>query len=148
MKNVSKTLFSTSEEEKLDRIIEKSKRIILKISTVFPFDFFPNDIIVSENQIDVVIREFFFSEHIETVLLSQIEQVSVETSLLFGSLTISILKPQSVSIVIPYFWRADAILARRIVYGLMAAAKEKIDISELDTTTLVKKLEKIGMAYQ
>src|SRR5688572_31543212 len=95
MKKVQKTIFINQEAEKLEQLVEKSSRIIFKFSTIFPFDFFPDDLIISENQLDLVIRDFFFSEHVETVWVKDIQQISVETSILFATLTISLLKPES-----------------------------------------------------
>jgi hypothetical protein len=138
----------TEEEKKLDNLVEKSNRVIFHTTTVWPFDFFPNDLTITENQVDISIKEFFFSGHIESVRVIDIAQVSVETSFLFATLKIEIVKPQSDPMVIPYLTRADAIFARRLIYGLLSVAKEKIDTTSMDMPTLVAKLEQIGSDYE
>lgn len=144
----SRKTLVTEEERKLDKLVEKSNRVIFHTTTVWPFDFFPNDLTITESQVDMSIKEFFFSSHIESVRVVDIAQVAVETSLLFATLKIDILKPQSEPMVIAYLTRADAIFARRIIYGLLSVAKEKIDIAHMDMPTLVAKLEQIGSDYE
>jgi hypothetical protein len=148
VRRFSNQIVKTEEEQKLDELVEKSNRVIFHTTTVWPFDFFPNDLTISENQVDISIKEFFFSGHIESVRVIDIAQVSVETSFLFATLTIEILKPQSNPMIIPYLTRADAIFARRIIYGLLSVAKEKIDTSSMDMPTLVAKLEQIGSDFE
>jgi hypothetical protein len=144
----NRKIIVTEDEKKLDHLVEKSNRVIFHTRTVWPFDFFPNDLTITENQVDMSIQEFFFSGHIESVRVVDIAQVSVETSFLFATLRIEILKPQTDPMVIPYLTRSDAIFARRLIYGLVSVAKEKIDIAKMDMPTLINKLEQIGSDYE
>ncbi len=147
MKKIGTAIFTDRDEQKLAQLVKRSSRVILRVSSIFPFDFFPDDLIISENQVDIVMREFFFAEHIETVRIRDIQQVTVETSVLFAQLRISMLKPESTPIAISYLIRSEALLARRIIYGLIAVAKEGIDVAGLPMAELVPKLEVIGKSY-
>ena len=132
------------EGEKIDNLLKKPRRVLYKISSVFPFDLFPNELVINENQVNVIKRRFFLSEDIETVLIKDIQLVVVETAPFFASLDIEILKPLSKSIVIDYLWVDEALKARRIIQGLRAVEKEGIDIANQPVNELLKKLEIIG----
>ncbi|MBI4226375.1 hypothetical protein HY612_04645 [Candidatus Roizmanbacteria bacterium] len=132
------------ERKKIDKLLKKTQRVLYKISSVFPFDLFPNELVINENQVNVLKRRFFLSEDIETVLIKDIQLVIVETSPLFASLDIEILKPLSKSIVIDYLWVNEALKARRIIQGLRSIEKEGIDIANQPVDELLKKLEIIG----
>ncbi len=90
----------SSNDQKMNVLTKKSEKILFKSSAVFPFDFFPDEILIDENQVRIVIRRFFLAEQIETILIKDIQWVMVETAPLFGTLTICTFKFGSAPIVI------------------------------------------------
>lgn len=49
---------------------------------------------------------------------------------------------------IGYLWKKDAIRARRIILGLVAAKKEGIDIAQIETNSLLSEVEQIGRSRE
>ncbi len=144
----------TDEKTKLDLLVTKSHRRLIEVSTVFPFDFFPDTIRIDENKIDVIYRNFFSVKHIVPVLIGDIATVILSSGVVFASIHIQLNKPRPpemdpfLSEPINYFWKKDAIKARRIILGLVVAKKEKVDISKISLSELIPKIEEIGKAKE
>ena len=54
--------------------------ILLRLKSVFPFDFFPNEIIIHRSKIDIVYRQFFWDEQVVSLPIDQVKGVSVRRS--------------------------------------------------------------------
>src|SRR3989344_8695793 len=121
------TTAQVSNNDKLNGLITRAHRILIKVNTVFPFDFFPDTIIVDANKIDVIRRPFFFTEEIYTLLIRNINYVSVYHSLFFATLSIEVNGFEQNPPNVNYLWKNDAVRIRNIVLGLLACAKENID---------------------
>lgn len=140
-------------KEKLEKLIGKTNPFLFKASTVFPFDFFPNDITIEQTKVNIVFREFFFSEDIHSVLIKTIKDVEVQTSLLFATLKIVLDIYPGKPIVIKYLKKSEALCARRIILGLMTiqedvnATKENIDLSQITQEGAKKRVEELGTAH-
>lgn len=117
--------------------------ILLRLKSVFPFDLFPNEIIIHRSKIDVVYRQFFWDEQVVSLPIDQIKGVSVRRSPIFGNLSIDLIGQ---SHQIRYLKVAEAYQARRIICGLIIFHQEKIDLSHLSIQQLINKLEEIGRA--
>lgn len=134
------------EEEKLDRLLQQSNRVLFKCSTVFPFDFFPDRIIVDETKVNVILKEFFATESVHGILIENIKDIQIQTSILFASLTIvpDIYFGAPVSIV--YLLKKDAYELRRLIQGIILCQREGIDLSKLDIGQIKDKVRKVGTA--
>ena len=53
---------------KLERLITKSQKTLLEVTTVFPFDFFPDRVRIDEIKVDII--SFEFSSHTTHILQS------------------------------------------------------------------------------
>lgn len=135
---------ATSELEQLNRLISRTQRVLLRANTFFPFDFFPDEIVIDENQVNIIRRRFIATKDIESILISEIKSVTVSTSLFFSSLTISRLKPNYEDINIDYLPNQAAKDARQIIQGLMVSEKAEVDIAKIETNLLSKKLKELG----
>lgn len=135
---------SLSEDERLDRLVEKSQKILLKITTVFPFTLFPDDVIIDPQKVNIIKREFFFSERIHSVFIRDISDVFIDTSIIFAGLRIIDRGFTENSIDINFLWRDEAIKARRIIQGLVVAHRQGIEMDKIETVNLIKKLEELG----
>ena len=131
-----------SESVKLEHLMGKSRTPLLQIETVFPFDFFPDTLIVDTTKVHIIIREFFASEEIHSIPIANIVDVYVETGPLFATLRIL---PQLVFehqvTEITKLWKTDAVKARDMIQGLIVAIKEDIDVSKLPEEEDVSKLQ-------
>jgi hypothetical protein len=139
--------------QKLDDLIQRSEKVLLKISTVFPFDLFPNDIIVDENKVNIIKREFFWSEQIHSIMIREINDVIVESNPFFATLIILDEGYREQEIRVNYLWKSEAMKARRIIQGLMVSLKGlsspmlgSIENNHLSNQELVEKLETLGKA--
>ncbi len=139
---------NTSDQEKLDILVSRTQRTLLKFHGVFPFDFFPDTIRIDENKVDITYRHFFFFKHMFPIFIKNINAARVNTGVFFASLAVEVtgfeINPKPVN----YLWKRDAIKARRIILGLVVAYKEGVDVSQIPTHELVEKVEEIGKAQE
>lgn len=134
--------------EKLQHTLVSAKRILLKIRAVFPFDFFPNEIIVDENKVDIVSRKFFFSKEVFSIPIMNINGVTSSSNLVFGEIRIEAWGIHRLPEPVRYLRKQDALKARRIIGGLIMANREKVDIANIPLLKARKVLEEIGRSQE
>lgn len=134
--------------EKLEGLVERSQDVLFKVKTVFPFDLFPDCLCIDENKVSIISKTFMGTEHVRSVLIGDITDVTVQTTPFLSTLEIidssNVRNP--IYIKVANLKTRDAVRARRIIQGLIAAKQSKVDISGLDHKELVSKLEKLGEA--
>ncbi len=134
-------------EQKLESLVKQApSSVLFKISTIFPFKFFPTTLIIRANKIDIINMLFFASETIHTTMIDDITDVTVETSLFFATMKITDKGYHDQLITIEYLDKSAAMKARRIIQGLIAAKAEKIDPTKIDPNKLVEQAELLGKA--
>lgn len=133
---------------KLKRLVKQSHRIIFRAKAVFPFDFFPSEIVIDENKVDILDHVFFYSSQRYTILIKNINSATVSSDLLFGNLIIEIENNNLNPPPLRFLKKADAIKARRIINGMIVCMKEKIDLSKFDIEVVKKKVEEIGQTHE
>jgi hypothetical protein len=131
-------------EEKLDQLLSQSTHVLYKLVTVFPFDFFTDEISIGPSQIDICIRTFFMTKQMHSIPIKNIADVFIHTSLFFASLKIIDSSFIENSVTISYLKKHEAIRARDIIQGLVIASKEGIDITKVPEDVLLEKIEIIG----
>src|SRR5476651_1266242 len=139
----------TEQTGKFEKLINKSGIILLRVKAVFPFEIFPDSLVIDESKVNIIHRIFFWTVEIQSIPISHIQDVEVDTSVLFATLKIlptgfSVVSMTENWVKINYLWRKDALKARRIIEGLLIASRENIDLTKVDTTNFVKKIEKLG----
>lgn len=145
---------SKQQVQKLDDLVSQSERILYTTSAVFPFDFFPNKLIVDELKINIVNWEFFWAEQVKSIMIKDIVTVTVETGPFFATLVLTDRTASTNSDTptntntIKYLWKHEAARARRIIQGLKISAEQKVNVTAMKTTELVAKLEEIGRARE
>ncbi len=135
-----------SDEEKIQKLLQKGQQTLLQIQTFFPFDLFPDTLIVDTNKVSLINSEFFYSVQVHSIAINDIGDVIVETSLLFAKLKIIDKSAKEESISMPYLKKGEALEARRIIEGLILANEQKIDLTKFSSQEITQKLEKIGKA--
>lgn len=136
----------TKNTNDLDLLVNSSQSPLLHTKSVFPFDFFPDQLSIEIAQINVVKKNFFFTHHIQSIPIKNVADVFLQTSLLFASLKIIDSSYIENSVKIEYLKKDDACRARRIIQGLVVANKEGIDLNGIPTSSLIQKLEQLGNA--
>jgi hypothetical protein len=130
---------------KFENIIEGSSRELYRTKAVFPFDLFPDEVIIDMNKVNIIKKIFFFTQRVHGVFIQDITDIFVSTAPFFATLEIIDSGFIENSIKIPFLKIDDALKARRIIQGLIVAKKQAIDLSGLkDDKDLTTKLEALG----
>lgn len=144
-------LLSTVSDEQnvrdLDTLVKESQRVLLRINAVFPFNFFPDEVIVDETKVSIIHKIFFYSNSIRSIAHEDIFNVIVEHSLFFATLEIVDRFFVEQPIIIRYLKKDDAILARRLIQGIIIAKKKGINLTELKKDELHRKIELLGEVH-
>lgn len=130
----------------LDSLAHGSARIILDIKAVFPFNFFPDEIIVDESKVSIHVNYFFYSKEVRSMEFKDIFNVIIQQGLFFARLEIVDRFFTVQPVIIPYLWKKDAVRARRIIQGMILSKKMNIDIHTIPIDELVRKLDRIGQS--
>lgn len=122
----------TRQHEMVEDIINKSNKVLLHVKAVFPFDLFPNELIIDLSKVTFIMKEFFGSGAMEAVYVKDIADVIVETGPVFSTLRIVDISFGANKHIIHYLKRKDAFRAREIIEGLITANKEGLDLTKLE----------------
>ena len=135
-------------QQKLDSLIDRSQKVLLKISSVFPFTLFPHQLSIDINQVNIRLGQFFWTDRRQSINIKDIGDVIIDTVPFFA--TIKIIDKDYVEnlIEINFLKKRDAIKARKVIQGLMVAAKEEVDLSLVDDRDLLDKIETLGKIKQ
>lgn len=135
---------NTSKFENL--VIQNSTQTLLKIKSVKPLDFFPSEITIDINKVNISKRDYFFSRHLHTIPVENIQDVFIEMTPFFSTIKIIDKGYVENTVEVHFLRKSDAKKARRIIQGLITAFKEGIDLATLPNEGLVAKLETLGDA--
>lgn len=131
---------------KMESLAQGSQRILLEIKSVFPFDLFPDEVIIDETKVSIHRNYFFYTGQIQSVELKDVFNVVVNHGLFFAKLELFDRYFAQQPISVEYLKKEDAIRARHIIQGLVIAKKENIDITALSEDDLIAKLDRIGQS--
>jgi hypothetical protein len=136
----------TAISQPIQELLQESKTVLLRIRTVFPFDFFPDEIIIDENKLSVISKSFFMTYHIHSILIADITDVSVDTGLLFASLTIidSSNYRFPIIVTVPLLKKADAFAARKLLQGLISAQRRNISLGDMSAMDVKEEISQVG----
>ncbi len=128
--------------------LTNNSNVLFKATAVFPFDFFPDNLSVDKNKVNIVYKEFFASEDIHSILIKNIKDIEIETSPFFATIKIVPDGYPASPIRITYLKKKEAIKARRIIQGLMTCYKEGIDLAKIKSNSLIQKIEDLGQTRE
>lgn len=121
-------------------LIAKSNRCIISISSLFPWDFFPNTIIVEENRVTFVFRQFLASQS-HSIEIKDISNVFIESSLFLATIQIVSNTYVQNDIKIGNLYSKKAIKVQRIIEGLRTFREYNINTSDYEINELIAKIE-------
>lgn len=133
------------ESQKFQTIIDAENTPIMHIKAVFPFDFFPNEVIIDKTKVTIIKKYFFWTRQVTTILISDVLNVTVNHGLLFGSLAIADRFFAQDPFSINYLWKQDAARAASVIQGMVLASKEQIDVKKIPSAKLAQHAESVGM---
>lgn len=133
------------------RNLASATSVLFKAKTVFPFQFFPDEIIVDPIKVSLIRRIFFGSEELFSIEIKNILEVTVASGPFFATLIIKFLvigslTPPPPPIIINHLKKSDAAKARRIIQGLIIAKREGINLTQVHAQNITPLLQKVGRA--
>jgi hypothetical protein len=134
-------------QEELEILAERSDKILFHAKSIFPFDFFPNTVTIDANKVNIIIKTFFFTETVTSILLKEIMDVRVESTLFLGKLIIDYgPHPLKINTVyVPSMWKKDALRAKEIIEGtLVLYRSENINTTELKPEETLQEVKEVG----
>lgn len=131
--------------KELKRVIKRSNDVLASATTVFPFDLFPDTIVVDRTKVTIIKRNFFWSEQVMSIRIEDVLNVAVASGPFFGALTIaSRVMSTEDHFTTNFFWRKDAAHLKHIIQGYVIARHNKIDTKHLSRDNLIKTLQELG----
>ncbi len=142
-RNAGATDLSPSVENLLGVTIH-SHEILYKANTVFPFNFFPDTIVIDKEKLTIIARYFFWVAKITSVPIRDILSVEADVGPFFGSIHLTsryfFTNPHSIK----FLWRKDTMKIQRLLQGYIIANERGIDCSAIDKAQLEELLEHLG----
>lgn len=136
---------SHADTQSLEQFVKEDNPTLLEISTVFPFVLFPDTLRIDLQKVSITHSEFFWSKQTETINISDILAISVESGPFFATLIMKTKFFSQRPLKIKYLHKEEAALARRLIHGLILVIKKKIGIEETDPSKIIAMLEEVGM---
>lgn len=121
-------------------LIKKSNRCIISISSLFPWDFFPNTIEVEESRVTLTFHQLFSSQSY-SVNIKDISNVFIESSAFFASLKFVSRTFVENDITIGHLDAKKARHVYMIIEGLRTFAENNIETSNYEIPELIAKIE-------
>lgn len=148
VQEIEKEKVAAGKQKRLDnktveKLVEKSNRILLSVHALFPFDFFPDIINIEEGRVTIIKRHFLSSE-VHSVDIKDISNIFVNTTIFFSQLVIISKTFEANETRIRYLNNKDAIFIRRIIEGLRVFMHHEIDTSTYTKEDLIAKLEELS----
>jgi hypothetical protein len=130
----------------LPQLTEDANEVLFSLSNIFPFDLFPDRIIIRKNHVDIVKGIFFWSGATERLQIIDIREIGVHYNPVFATIVIHAIGPPEIRLEIRFLWRHQALRAKRIILGLLECQQQQVDLSGYGKRDLIAHVEEIGRA--
>jgi len=134
------------ETKKLDELVTETAKTIYEISSAFPFQLFPDKLIIDSNKITIVHKRLFF-KHIFPIILRDLNTVKMSRGLVFAALSFEIRSYARNPAPITHLWPEQAAKAESIIIGLLSVKHEQVEdvrYAKLPRKKIREKVEEIG----
>jgi hypothetical protein len=122
----------------------RSQRLLLKVTATFPFQFFPDELIIDEMKVTYVRRTFFYSSQMRTILINDISDVLLEAAPFFATLRIISNSSKYPEIKITYLSRTDGVKAKKMLDGLIISRAQALQLNKFNQQQLQNKIVDLG----
>jgi hypothetical protein len=129
---------------KVSEAIGHSQDTIFWATTVFPFNLFPDTVIVDREKVTIVNRTFFRTAEIVSLRINDVLNVMADVGPFFGSVKIQTRFFDAASYSIKFLKRRDALKLNRILHGYVIANQKGIDCDGFTAEELATLLYEIG----
>jgi|JI10StandDraft_1071094.scaffolds.fasta_scaffold877807_2 hypothetical protein len=133
-----------SELDKLDHLHRRATIRLFSCSALFPFDLFPDSLVIDHNKVDIVYRNFFGHNHTVSLPIERLNYVGVNSVLFLSTLRFETKGLEQNPEPLTMLPTHAAQYAKNLIFGLMAAEKNGIDLSHLSRDDILDKLVEIG----
>lgn len=130
--------------EELHDVADKAQDVLIRAESIFPFVLFPDTISVSRMKVAITKRAFFKVAEVVSLQIEDILNIEIDTGPFFGSLKIYTRIYGSQPLKITFLSRRSAVMVKRIIEGLLIAAKQQMDITDLERKELLALLKRLG----
>lgn len=131
---------------KLDLLHKRATSVLFTCDTLFPFDLFPDTLLIDYNKVDIIYRHFFGNNHTVSIPIGQLNYVGVQSVFFLSTLKLETTGLEQNPEPLVSLRTKDAVLAKNLIFGLMAAEKHGIDLSNMPREEMLQKLIEIGHA--
>lgn len=131
------------EIKKLEKLVSGTQKLIYEVKSVWPFQLFPDRLIIDESKVTVVRRGLFYKRVIP-ITFDKLGTVKVNRSFLFASLEFDAKLFTHGPSAVTHLYPKEANMAKKYIIGLMQAVQAGIDLSKLSVEEVREKIEQIG----
>lgn len=142
--NTDKKSDTQAESERLDQLAKSSDTVLFRCKSLFPFDFFPDAVVVTQSKVDIIYGHFFFVKSVHTLLIENILTMRLDTGPLFASLQFEVKGYEQNPPEVGYLAKHEAVKAQEIIMGLVAAKHEGIDLKSVQRRKVTESVNQIG----
>jgi len=136
----NEALKKEEDKQMMSDLIKKSNRCIISISSLFPWDMFPNTIEVEESRVTFTFRQFLASQS-HSVDIKDISNVFIQSSPFFATLQVVSRTFVQNDITIGHLETKKAHHVQMIIEGLRTFIEHNIDTSDYEIKELIAKIE-------
>lgn len=135
---------NNKETEKIVKLANASNTSLFKASTIFPFTFFRDTLLIDKTKLTIIERLFFFNADIRSYAIEDILSVDISIGLLFSTLTCKTRYDNKKVFSLRYLNKGDASFARKLIQGLIIAKREGVRLEEISKEEILAYGEEIG----
>ena len=126
--------------------VSEASRELFRAKGVWPFDFFPDELIIEEKRIIVKRNMFPFFSTISTIPINNFLIFELTHSIFFSSVFIKGAYGDNLSTSFCWLTHKDAQQAKEIVDGLRLKESESLEVMERNKKRLIMALQMLGHA--
>lgn len=132
-----------TEYKKLENLTSETEFVLHEVSAAFPFQLFPDKIVIDKSKITIV-RNGLFYKRIIPIPIQDTLTVKMTRGILFAAIDFEIKGYETNPSSVTHLWGGEAFTALIYMLGLIQAFKNGIDLSKIPNEKILEKLEEIG----
>ncbi|MDQ3008528.1 MAG: hypothetical protein M3Q81_02940 [bacterium] len=118
--------------------ITSNNETLIQIKSVFPFDFFPDEVVLDRFKINIIKREFFFTERSVTIPLSGGTNIRVNKGPFMSQIEINDRLSEIESVKVRFLKNDDAVRFREVVEGMVIGINQGINFMSMSKDELIR----------
>lgn len=128
---------------KLNTLAKETEAVIYDIASVFPFQLFPDKLIIDKNKVSIIRKSLFF-KRIFPILYEDIRTVKINRSILFCAIEFEIRGYEQNPGAVTHLWPKEASKAEKYILGMTKANRAEVDMTKLPVNKIRGVIKKIG----